>query len=173
MPEVNPEVILCMDTGVLSNFALSRSIFILKSCYSRHVYITSFVMAEILKGLRKGYQELSDIKIALSEGWLIETPLTNTKEKDLFETLSASLGAGESSSIAVAKNRGLTFASDDLTARREAALLNVPLTGTIGILVRAVNSRIITPQRGEILLTNMKEHGFYAPVESLKQIVKH
>lgn len=173
MPEVIPDVILCMDTCVLSNFALSRSIFILQSCYNRQVYITSFVMAEILKGLRKGYKELSEIKMALSEGWLIETPLMNTKEKDLFETISTSLGSGEASSIAVAKNRGLTFASDDMAARREAALLNVPLTGTIGILVRAVNSRIITPQRGEIILTNMKEHGFYAPVESLKKIVKH
>lgn len=77
-----PEVIL--DTCVLSNFALSRSIFILQSCYSRQIYITSFVMAEILKGLQKGYKELSEIKSALSGGWLIETPLKNNKEKNLF-----------------------------------------------------------------------------------------
>ena len=112
-----PEIVL--DTCVLSNFALSRSIFILQSCYSRHVYITSFVIAEILKGLLKGYKELSGVKMALSEGWLIETPLKGSKEKELFEMLSTSLGSGESSSIAVAKNRGLTFASDDLVARRE------------------------------------------------------
>jgi len=165
-----PEIIL--DTCVVSNFALSQSIFILKSCYSRQVYITSFVMAEILKGLLKGYKELSDIKMALSEGWLIETPLKSIKEKNLFETLSTSLGTGESSSIAVAKNRGLTFASDDLVARREALLLNVPLTGTVGILVRAINSKVINLRRGETILTQMKERGFYAPVESLSELIK-
>lgn len=161
-----------MDTCVLSNFALSRSIFILQSCYSRQVYITSFVMAEIFKGLLKGYKEFSEIKMALSEGWLIETPLRNIKEKKLFETLSTSLGSGESSSIAVAKNRGLTFASDDLVARREAILLNIPLTGTVGILVRAVNGKVINLQRGETILSSMKEHGFYAPVESLSVLIK-
>lgn len=165
-----PEIVL--DTCVLSNFALSRSLFILQSCYSRQVYITSFVMAEILKGLLKGYKELSGIKKALSEGWMIETSLKNIKEKTLFETLSISLGSGESSSIAVAKNRGLTFATDDLVARREAILLNVPLTGTVGILIKAINSKVITLQKGETILTHMKEHGFYAPVSSLHELIK-
>ncbi len=165
-----PEIIL--DTCVLSNFALSQSIFILKSCYSRQAYITSFVMAEILKGLLKGYKELSDIKMALSEGWLIETPLKGSKEKVLFEMLSTSLGSGESSSIAVAKNRGLTFASDDLVARREALLLNVPLTGTVGILIRAVNNKVINLHRGETILSRMKEHGFYTPIESIGALIK-
>ena len=165
-----PEIIL--DTCVLSNFALSQSIFILQSCYNRQICITSFVMAEILKGLLKGYKELLDVKMALAEGWLIETPLKDIKEKTLFETLSTSLGSGESSSIAVAKNRGLTFASDDLVARREAILLNVPLTGTVGILVKAINSKVITLHRGETILTLMKEHGFYAPVESIGALIK-
>ncbi len=129
-------------------------------------------MAEILKGLLKGYKELLDVKMALAEGWLIETPLKDIKEKTLFETLSTSLGSGESSSIAVAKNRGLTFASDDLVARREAILLNVPLTGTVGILVKAINSKVITLHRGETILTLMKEHGFYAPVESIGALIK-
>ncbi len=165
-----PEIVV--DTCVLSNFALSRSLFILQSCYSRQVYITSFVMAEILKGLLKGHKGLSDIKKALSEGWLIETSMKNIKERTLFETLSASLGSGESSCIAVAKNRGLTFASDDLVARREAILLNIPLTGTVGILVKAINRNVITLQRGETILADMKKHGFYAPVFFLNELVK-
>lgn len=165
-----PEIIL--DTCVLSNFALSRSLFIIQSCYNHKAYITSFVRTEILKGLQKGYKELSEIKRALSDGWLIETPLKSAKEKELFEVLAVSLGIGESSSIAVAKNRGLTFASDDSTARREASLLNVPLTGSVGILVRAVNMKIISLQRGDSILAKMKEHGFYAPVTSLRELIK-
>lgn len=162
MPEIIP------DTCVLSNFALSRSLFILQSCYAHQIYITHFVLTEILKGLQKGYKELSGIKRALSDGWIVETTFKDAKERELFETLTVSLGTGESSSIAVAKGRGFTFASDDLAARREATLLNVPLTGTIGILLKAVNSGVITLRRGEAIFTNMKEHGFYAPVASLQ-----
>ena len=168
MPEIMPEII--MDTCVLSNFALSQSLFILKSCYSYKIYITSFALAEIMKGIQRGYEELTEVKKALTDGWLIETHLKTAKEMELFERLIISLGTGESSSISVSKSRGFTFASDDLRARREAALLNVPLTGTIGILVKAVKSKVITVQRGETILARMKEHGFYAPISSIRKI---
>src|SRR3989304_7056717 len=96
-----PEIVraMVMDTCVLSNFALSNSLFILQSCYSKQIYITSFVLTEILGGLRKGYKELSGIKKAVSDGWLIEPHLNNDKERKLFEILTISLGAGESAGI--------------------------------------------------------------------------
>jgi predicted nucleic acid-binding protein len=56
--------------------------------------------------------------------------------------LSISLGLGEASSLAVAACRGFRFASDDQAARREAGRLGVGLTGTIGILAKAVRLRI-------------------------------
>ena len=75
--------------------------------------------AENLKGFLSGYNELEEVKKALVEQWLIETTLNDLEEKDLFETLSVSLGVGEASSIAIAKIRGFTFASDDRVARTE------------------------------------------------------
>ena len=127
--------------------------------------------AENLKGFLSGYNELEEVKKALVEQWLIETTLNDLEEKDLFETLSVSLGAGEASSIAIAKIRGFTFASDDRVARREASLLGVSLTGTVGILRKAVKMKLVTLRKGELILSRMKEKGFYSPLKSLSELM--
>ena len=137
----------------------------------RHAYVSSFVAAENLKGFLSGYNELEEVKKALVEQWLIETTLNDLEEKDLFETLSVSLGVGEASSIAIAKIRGFTFASDDRVARREASLLGVSLTGTVGILRKAVKMKLVTLRKGELILSRMKEKGFYSPLKSLSELM--
>ncbi len=160
-----PEVVF--DNCVLSNFALSDSIFIIKKLYARRSYITDFVVAENLKGILKGYKELSAIKDAIRDGWVREITLDSMEEKALFETLSVSLGFGEASSIAVAKVRGFVFACDDKMARKEATLLGVKLTGTVGILIKAVKKRIIDRKRANKILSRMITYGFYSSISSI------
>ncbi len=160
-----PEIIF--DNCVLSNFALSDSLTIIKSLYANHAYITDFVMAENIKGFHKGYTRLSKIRDALREGWLKEAALETMAEIALFETLSVSLGSGESSSIAVSKTRGLIFACDDKAARKQASLLGVKLTGTIGILIRAIREKIVERKQANGILGYMIDQGFYAPFRSI------
>ena len=160
-----PEIIF--DNCVLSNFALSGSLNIIKRLYANHSYITDFVMAENIKGLLKGYKGLSKIKEAIRERWLKEVTLKSVEEKTFFESLSVSLGFGEASSIAVAKIRGFVFACDDKAARKEAALLGVRLTGTVGILIKAVRKRIIDRDKANEILHRMIAYGFYSPVNSI------
>jgi predicted nucleic acid-binding protein len=136
-----PEVVF--DCCVISNFALSESLAVLRSMFSGKSYITNFVSAEISRGIQSGHGKLAGIKEALKDGWLTEIALEAEAEKALLETLSVSLGFGEASSIAVARTKGYLLASDDKVARREATLLGVKLTGTIGILVNAVQKKII------------------------------
>jgi predicted nucleic acid-binding protein len=81
-----------------------------------------------------------------------------------------SLGWGEASSIAVAKVRGLIFACDDKVARREASLLGVRLTGTLGILKKALRKKILSLKEADQILNTMIAHGFYSPVRSIKEI---
>ena len=97
--------------------------------------------------------------------------MISRKEKTLFESLSISLGLGEASSLAVAACRGFLFASDDQAARREAGRLGVRLTGTIGILAKAVRMRICDIKTADRYLAKMIGHGFYAPVRSVRDIV--
>ncbi|MCC7201177.1 MAG: DUF3368 domain-containing protein [Nitrospirae bacterium] len=166
-----PDIIL--DACVLSNFALSHSLHILRSCYKDHAYVSSFVTVENLKGILSGYRELGEIRKALADEWLIEVSLDDTKEKAFFENLSVSLGAGEASSIAIAKVRGFVFASDDRVARREAELLGVPVTGTVGILYKAAKMKLITLRKADNILNRMIEKGIYSPVKSLRELTEY
>ena len=160
-----PEILF--DSCALSNFAFSDSLFILKGLYGHSAFITDFVSGEIMHGIQHGYSNLKKIQNSLQEGWIREIALSAKTEKGLFQVLSVSLGLGEASSIAVAKARGFLFACDDKTARREAGLLEVRLTGTIGILKRAVKTKIVSPKNANGILDKMKACGFYSPVTSL------
>jgi len=162
-----PEVIF--DCSSLSNFALSDSLFILENLYKNSAFITHLELAEIITGIQQGHSDLRGIRKALRHGWLKEVVLESAKEKSLYEVLSVSLGHGEASSIAVAKDRGFIFACDDRAARRESGLLRVKLTGTLGILKKAVKRQIVNPGKGQIILEKMIKTGFYSLIKSLDE----
>lgn len=164
-----PEIIF--DCCVVSNFALSGSLFAIKAMYGNAAFITNFVSVEIMRGIQRGHANLKLIQEALKSGWLKEKELRANEEKALFESLSVSLGLGEASCIAVAKKRGLVFACDDRAARREASLLGIKLTGTLGILKKAIKRKIINLKKADPILKSMIEHGFHSPVSSLKEIL--
>jgi predicted nucleic acid-binding protein len=58
----------------------------------------------------------------------------------------------------------------NLKWRREAGLLGVKLTGTTGILKRAVREKLVSPKPGDRLLEIMRAPGYYAGVSSLRDI---
>jgi predicted nucleic acid-binding protein len=163
-----PEIVF--DCCVISNFAFADSLSLFQALYGGRAVITGFVGAEIMRGVQAGHRELARVQDAVEAGRLAEISLGQGDERSLFERLSVSLGLGEASSIAVAKSRGLVFACDDKAARGEAALLGVKLTGTIGILKRAVREKLVSPKEGDRLLAAMRAHGYYAGARSLRDI---
>jgi predicted nucleic acid-binding protein len=163
-----PEIVF--DTCVISNFALAGALGIIENLYRNKAHITEFVSAEIMRGIQGRHTGLETIPKAVQAGWLKEIGLRTGKERELFETLSVSLGLGEASSIAIAKRRGLRFASDDRVARTEAARLGVPLTGTLGILIKAVRTGVCELRTADAYLGKMIETGFFSPVRSLREL---
>ena len=164
-----PEIVI--DTCVISSFALAGALEILESFYRNKAYITDFVAAEILRGIQSGSARLKAVPKAVQAGWLKETGLRSGKGKTLFRMLSVSLGLGEASSIAVAKRRGFRFASDDRVARAEAARLGIPLTGTLGILIKAVRGGVCDLRTADAYLGKMTEAGFSSPARSLGKLL--
>ncbi|MBN1102816.1 MAG: hypothetical protein JXL84_05305 [Deltaproteobacteria bacterium] len=158
---------LVFDTCVLSNFALVGHLDILDGLYARRAWVTDFVVFENLKGIQKGYPGLSGIPKAVSAGWLRVVQIHDEKDRRVFEQLSVSLGAGEASCIAAAKANGFIFACDDKLARREAALLGIKLTGTIGILIHAIQSEALSLREANKILARMRSFGFHAPVAKI------
>lgn len=165
-----PEIVL--DCCVVSNFALAGSLGILEALYKEGAYITDFVAAEIMRGIQAGHSALEAVPKAALTGWLRETGLRAAEERRLFGALSRSLGLGEASSIAVAKSRRYLFASDDRVARAEAAALKVPITGPLGILVRAVRTGVRDARTADECLSRMVEAGFFSPVRSIRELVR-
>jgi len=166
-----PEIIF--DACVLSNFAFSDSLAILKTLYPDSVFTADMVLLENLRGIRKGHEQLVRIRSAVADGWLRELSCSTPEEKRFFEALSLSLGVGESACIAIAGQRNFVFACDDRAARKEATLCGVMLTGTIGILIKAVRVGEIELRKANSILKKLVEYGFYAPVERVTREMVH
>ena len=163
-----PETVF--DCCVISNFALAGALGVVEGLCANRAWITDFVAAEVLRGIQAGHSRLRSVPEAVRAGWLLDTALAAGDEKRLFEELSRSLGLGEASSVAVAKARGFVFASDDRAARAEAAARGVPLTGTVGILVKAVRAGVCDLGAADRHLAGMVEAGFFSPVRSLGEV---
>ena len=160
-----PELIF--DTNVLSNFALAGQLALLREIYPTSANCTGYVFSEVHRGVRLGHEGLMALAAALDGGWPEQLQFTALCERQLYELLAVSLGDGEASCLAIAASRGLVFACDDRLARREATRLGVSLTGTVGILIKAVRLNLIELKAANALLKRMIAHGFYAPVKRL------
>lgn len=113
-----PELIIC-DTSCLILFDKIGKLEILRKCYN-NIYVTPEIAAEFGKILPVWIE----IKAA--------------KNQDLQQTLTKILGQGESSAIALTFDLPDTLVVlDDLKARKVAKSLNLKITGSLGILVKA------------------------------------
>jgi predicted nucleic acid-binding protein len=157
-----PEVIF--DTMVISNFAKAGQLGLLRTMYSDNACCSGFVVAEVLRGFRQGHADLENLVKLLADGWPRQEELLTPTERQLYASISISLGDGESSCLAIAAQRGFVFACDDRLARSEAVRLSIPLTGTIGILIKAVRTSVIDIKKANAILKRMIQAGFYSPV---------
>jgi len=113
-----PDLIIC-DTSCLILFDKINKLELLQHCYSC-IYVTP----EIAEEFGKVLPDWIKIKVV--------------KNSALQQTLSQILDKGESSAIALTFDLPETLiALDDLKARKVAKSLNLKITGSLGILVKA------------------------------------
>ncbi len=96
---------------------------------------------------------------------------TSPQEQALFIELSLSLAAGEASCLALAIVRSLVLVSDDRAARQQASERGVRLTGTLGILVRAVREHHISLLEANDTLAQMIALRYRAPLQRLDDLI--
>lgn len=104
-------------------------------------------------------------------GWLRVLVPDSAAEQRLRAEFDLVLGPGEASSLALASSRGLALVSDDLAARRLAEEREVPLTGTLGILITLVRDGTLTLAEANDLLATMIERRYRSPVERLDELI--
>lgn len=166
---------LVLDTTVLSNFAMIGQVSLLEQLYREHACTALMVADEIHRALAAGYTQLQVVLDILSplhpSGWLPVLSLGTATEQALYMELIASLDPGEAACLALAIARKLILASDDLAARRQAAQRGVPLTGTIGILIRLVREGHVSLAMANRILAQMIALDYRSPVDNLDTLI--
>jgi predicted nucleic acid-binding protein len=105
----------------------------------------------------RAYGEHDPTARALSaQSWLEVKPVAALPA----EIVAWNLGAGESAVLALARAfPGSTVIIDDLAGRRCAEALNLPLQGTVGLVLAAKQAGRIT--RARPILEHLRDHGMY------------
>jgi predicted nucleic acid-binding protein len=154
---------LLLDNTVLSNFASISQIELLILALGDRIAITKQVLDEFNAGIRTG--RLPETKI----NWLAVIEL-ETEENALYQKLLTRVNAGEASCLAIAKMRNGRVLTDDRDARKLAAQLQIPISGTLGILLRLIQIEALTFEHGNTLLQQMIAKGYRSPVQRLEDL---
>lgn len=156
-----------LDSTVCSNYASSESVDELVSILDRPATVTA-VRDELVRGRERGYDFLEAAIDRLGD----DVPLIDTRTGQAAEKPDR-LDPGEAAAVSAALSHHGTLASDDLAARRVASERNVPVTGSIGILVVGVEcGHVERATANEWLSTWEERRGYYAPVDRIDDVVE-
>ncbi|WP_246986003.1 hypothetical protein [Halorientalis marina] len=166
MPDEHPDP-LFLDATVISNFASTDSIEFLVPVLESPVVVPA-VRDEIEQGRQFGHDYLDSAVEAFGDGLRVSDVSPETEGEQFRERLDA----GEADALRGAVEHDGTLATDDLAARRLADDRDVPVTGSIGILVLGIERGHIDRETADEWLDTWREtRGYYAPVESVAEVL--
>ncbi len=139
-----------INASPLIFFSRSRHLDLLK-VFAEEAWVPQPVVEEILQ---RGAQDIT-AKAIEEEAWLI------TKAAPSIPTaiLEWRLGTAESATLALAAQHGIEAIIDDLAGRKCAASLNIPVRGTLGIVLAAKQRGVIP--RARPVIEDMMRVGLY------------
>lgn len=156
-----------LDATVVSNFASTDAIEFLVEVLESPVVVPA-VRDEIEEGRRVGHDYLASAIEAFDDGLRVSNIPPETGAVRVRDRLDT----GEAEALRGAFEHDGTLATDDLAARRLADDHDVPVTGSIGLLVLGIErGRIDGETADEWLQTWRDTRGYYAPVESIEEII--
>ncbi|HZF08472.1 MAG TPA: DUF3368 domain-containing protein [Thermoanaerobaculia bacterium] len=150
------------DTTVLNNFAQIRRTDLLRSIYP-DLSAPIPVWNELEIGVRRGMVPACDWS------WLKIFDLTG-EEGARADEIGRGLGAGEAACLAAAVSRGFLLLSDDWEARALGRSLGLEISGSLGVLDRLVEKKVLGLEEADALLAEMVRRGFRSPYRSLREI---
>lgn len=146
-----PEELVISDASPLIALVDIGQIDLLQQMYQR-VLITDVVRGEIHADLPAWIEVSTDYEV------------------QPYQLLCLELDAGEASAIALAlKQIGSRIILDERKGRIVAKRLNLKVTGTVGLIVKAKETGLITS--GKVVLDQLAEHGFWLSEKLKRQIL--
>jgi predicted nucleic acid-binding protein len=166
MPGGYPQPVF-LDATVISTFASTDSVEFLVHVLESPIVVPA-VRDEIEQGVKHGREYLTSAIEAFDNGLAVSDVPPETRRMSLHERLDP----GETEALRGAVERDGTIATDDLAARRLATELDVPVTGSIGLLVLGIKREHIDSETADEWLEVWRdERGYYAPVESVTELL--
>ena len=149
-----------LDTCVLINFAAIGRIDLL-AAHPHHAFVITDHVRDEVKEHFNG--QFDAVNAAVADGTLREIPADKPEELADFAQLLKNLGRGESSAIAVAKNRSIPLVIDDRRARNRAAQFHaeIELLNTVDLVITLIKTGVLTVEKAdEIKLDWETNHSF-------------
>ncbi|MCK4389401.1 MAG: hypothetical protein KAV83_04085 [Desulfobacterales bacterium] len=160
-----------LNNTVLSNYSSVVELDIIRKVLNK-VSITSQVLDEVMKAIEVGHTfQLRTLEIIEKGSW-IEVVSLSPEMIIPYTQLANKAGRGEASSIAFCagvKNR--FFLSDDKRARSIATQKKIKVGGSLTILLRAVEGRILDMDEGNRILTDFIKNGYRSPIQNLREVL--
>jgi len=157
-------VIALLDNTVLSNFSSIERPDLVQLALGGTAATVEEAYAELQAGIQLGKLPPCDWS------WLPVLSLSDS-ERATYERLRERLNAGEAACLALATARECRVFTDDRDAREIAADTQIPISGTLGLLVRLVDQGFLSLQQADGLLRRMIAAGYRSPVTRLAEIM--
>jgi len=152
-----------VNTTTISNFAAADRLDLLRDT-AGPLHLPIQVYDEIIAGQIAGYAFYDGIEQHIApfapDGWLRLVAMTED-ELSLFAALPLFLHQADRACLSIARQRGWGLLSDDRSVRQQAQTWNIPLSGTLGVLLLAIQDGRLTVETGNALLRAMVEHANY------------
>jgi len=143
------------DASPLIHLAKIEALELISRLYSR-VFIPPAVWREVVEE-SDGRPGAVEMQRAVAAGWMVQRA---AKNETLVIALRQTLDNGEAEAIALATElHPESVLLDDKLARQMARRLGIPVTGTIGVLLRAKQVGLIVEVRS--LITRLQSEGDY------------
>lgn len=156
-------MIALLDNTVMSNFTVVQRPDLLRLAFGDGLATPQQAFDELKAGINAG--KLPNVDWQWLPVWTLQDV-----EMPHYSQLLQRLNAGEAACLAVALERHCRVLTDDRDARELARRLQIPLSGTLGVLVRLTDIQHLSVDEADHLLHNMIAAGYRSPVTSLRKI---
>jgi predicted nucleic acid-binding protein len=135
----------------------------LRTAFGGRLATPQQAFSELIAGVQR--DKLPDLDWSWLPIWTLEATETPHYEQFLHR-----LNAGEAACLAMAIHRECRIVTDDRDAREFAHRLRIPLSGTLGVLVRLVDIGALSLEHADALLARMVAAGYHSPMVSVQEL---
>ena len=157
-------MIALLDNTVMSKFAAIERPDLLRTAFGSGLATSQQAFDELQAGMRQ--DKLPNLDWSWLPVWTLEE-----SESTHYDRFLARLNAGEAACLAIALTRRCRILTDDRDARELAHRLKIPLSGTLGVLVRLIDIGSLSLAEADALLAQMIAKGYRSPITSLQRLI--